>query len=142
VEIEWACVIGEFRESGTGFGWRIDLHGVNQDAITVDGGLPQEVPVDLAIMVRSPYEEVRDGGLITLMYTVTDPDGNPVWAGDTTFTAEPSPDVFADQTRHAVLPMTATVPMTKEGLYTIGVALPRSAEPYEVQIRLTLFPQP
>jgi hypothetical protein len=140
VEIKWATVCREIRETGeSDHLFSIDILGANQDQITFDAPLPADVPLEIAVCVAAAFEEVRNGAEITITYVVRNPHGQPVFEGYNTFGAAPLPEVYPEQMRHALLPLTANVLVATEGLYSIDLALP-GGQPYSVTCRMTMFP--
>jgi len=140
VEIEWATICREYREREEGEDWLVDLLGVIQDAVAIYAPLPQEVTVNIAVVVRSDHAEVAEGGVVTLLYVALDPDGQPIYKGTATYGASAPPAVYLDSPRRAVLPLTATVPVTRDGLYRIAIGLAVDEPPYVVECRMIEFP--
>ena len=140
MEIEWVTICQEFREREEGEDWFIDLLGVIRDSVAIYAPLPQTVEVELAVVLRATHEELGDGGVMTLLYVAIDPEDQMIYQGTAQYAMPPSPDLYVDRPRRAVIPFTATVPVAREGLYRLAVGLAPNDPPYVVDCQMILFP--
>lgn len=122
MDIEWATIVEEVRARKGAEPGYTDLIGVLRDALVVDD-LPQEIQVEVAVVIESTYEEMRRGGVVTLRYTVVGPDDEPVYFGSTDYATTSQSDVLPDDPRRGVVPLKVTMPLATHGVYIIGCGL-------------------
>ena len=131
-----ACEAVDLTDSPT-----IHLRGAGESGSYIEGSLPVDIEVDLALCLRLEDAEVQHGALFVLLGAVQGPDGNPAGWRREQVAAEMGDTMPPGFHRRQIMRMPIAFKAVHEGTHTIAVMIEGSGdEPLRVSYAVEVLP--